>query len=173
VDGVIIREVQPADGPGLARAWEDAREYYAGLDGLAFNGADPADAGLRGWLISDLETAAGHDDFFVRAAATQADDAVGFIVARLEDPVPDAARQLIADLAFRRAAIDALWIRRSHWRHGVGRALVTAAETWAAKHGARSIRLTTYAGSPVSVPFYDALGYERRSIVFLKYLDDR
>ncbi|HEX7993925.1 MAG TPA: GNAT family N-acetyltransferase [Streptosporangiaceae bacterium] len=55
--------------------------------------------------------------------------------------------------------------------HGVGGALLDAAETWGLSRGARVARLDTYVGSPVAVPFYeDRMGYERRSIVFQKQL---
>ena len=45
-----------------------------------------------------------------------------------------------------------------------------AVETWAGDVGATVVKLTTFANSPVSVPFYEALGYDHRAIVFMKYL---
>jgi GNAT superfamily N-acetyltransferase len=72
----------------------------------------------------------------------------------------------------RGASIDALVVQRSQWRRGAGRALVEAVESWADDAGASLIKLTTYANSPVSVPFYTALGYDNRAIVFLKYLGE-
>jgi len=59
-----------------------------------------------------------------------------------------------------------------HRRAGVGTALMTAAEAWADEHGAATISLHTYRGSPTSVPFYeDRMGYSRRAIVFRKELN--
>lgn len=52
----------------------------------------------------------------------------------------------------------------------IGRALVEAVEAWAMDAGASSVKLTTYANSPVSTAFYEALGYGDRAIVFQKYL---
>ena len=44
-------------------------------------------------------------------------------------------------------------------------------EAWGRDRGAEMARLDTYAGSPVSVPFYEQrMGYQRRSIVFQKPL---
>ena len=54
---------------------------------------------------------------------------------------------------------------------GIGTALLAAAESWGGDRGARIVRLTTYAGGPVAVPFYERHGgYERRSILFQKPL---
>jgi GNAT superfamily N-acetyltransferase len=65
---------------------------------------------------------------------------------------------------------DVGWLA-ARLRHGVGGALLDAAETWGRSRGARVARLDTYVGSPVAVPFYDdRMGYERRSIVFQKKL---
>jgi GNAT superfamily N-acetyltransferase len=55
-------------------------------------------------------------------------------------------------------------------RRGVATALMQAVERWAREKGAGSIALDTYAQSPLSVPFYEAVGYERASVVFEKRL---
>jgi GNAT superfamily N-acetyltransferase len=45
-----------------------------------------------------------------------------------------------------------------------------AAESWARDRGAVLVALDTWIDSPLSVPFYEALGYDRRSIIFQKRL---
>ena len=40
------------------------------------------------------------------------------------------------------------------------------AEEWLAGRGARVIKLDTFIQSPESVPFYDAVGYKRTSIIY-------
>lgn len=47
---------------------------------------------------------------------------------------------------------------------------MAAAEGWLKARGARVILLDTFLGSPESIPFYDALGYARTSIIFEKRL---
>jgi GNAT superfamily N-acetyltransferase len=57
-----------------------------------------------------------------------------------------------------------------HRRHGVGRLLMAAAERWGTERGATSVHLDTWVDSALSVPFYESLGYRRRSITFEKRL---
>jgi GNAT superfamily N-acetyltransferase len=62
-------------------------------------------------------------------------------------------------------------VDRALWRQGVGTVLLTAAESWGRERGATVVRLYTFPGSPVSVPFYEQhTGYQRRSILFQKPL---
>jgi transcriptional regulator with XRE-family HTH domain len=81
-------------------------------------------------------------------------------------------RQVTRDLSLPRVFVNALAVRRSHWRGGAGTELMKAVEQWARERGARLIPLDTYADSPLSVPFYEhRIGYQRQSIVFAKSLD--
>jgi GNAT superfamily N-acetyltransferase len=71
-----------------------------------------------------------------------------------------------------RAEVDALEVGTPYRRHGIGKRLMREVERWARNHGAERAVLTTFAGSPLSVPFYEqGMGYRRRSIVFEKRLD--
>lgn len=47
-------------------------------------------------------------------------------------------------------------------RGGVGRALVAAAEAWAAARGATSVRVRSNVVRGEAHPFYESLGYERK-----------
>lgn len=69
-----------------------------------------------------------------------------------------------------RVYVNHLMVSPKFRRRGVATALMDAAEGWARKQGAGSIALDTYAESPLSVPFYEAVGYERASIVLEKRL---
>jgi GNAT superfamily N-acetyltransferase len=169
MDDLVVRPVRNSDAEGLARAWNDSRDYYAELNPDAFRGSDPEDDGLGLWLVDQLRQAADDERRLVRVAECGG-EAVGCVVARLEPPDPSAPRQLLRDLAHVRVSIDALDVQRRHWRSGIGTALVGAVEEWARAHEARLVKLTTYHHSPVSVPFYEALGYERRAAVFIKNL---
>ena len=55
-------------------------------------------------------------------------------------------------------------------RRGVATLLVEKAEAWGREQGASVVLLDTWAESPVSVPFWERMGYGRRSIVFRKPL---
>ena len=97
-------------------------------------------------------------------------EAAGFITATLHEPTADHSRDIIRDSARRHVKIDTLAVRRSHWRRGVGRALVASVEDWSQQTGASLLKVGTYAHGP-AVAFYEALGFGHRSIVFEKYLD--
>jgi GNAT superfamily N-acetyltransferase len=78
---------------------------------------------------------------------------------------------MVREPGWTRLFIDALLVDQAVWREGTGTALLAAAEAWGRDRGADVVRLDTYAGSPVSVPFYEQrMGYQRRSIVFQKWL---
>ncbi|MBO0807090.1 MAG: GNAT family N-acetyltransferase [Actinobacteria bacterium] len=150
----------------MARAWLSAAEYYTGLDPEHFRvPAAEAQAGdFEDWLGRDRDGA-------LLLAAELGGRVVGWLSARIEPPVPNAASQLVRELGRTRLAIDALVVDRAAWRQGAGTALLTAAEAWGRDQGAEIARLDTYADSPVSVPFYeDRMGYQRRAIAFQKRL---
>ena len=167
---VTVRAARPGDGAGVSLAWVSAAGYYAELDPEHFQ-VPPADGLAAGW-----------DDQFGRASealpfeglqlvAVLGDDVAGWLSARIEPPVANAAEQLTREPGWTRLVIDALIVHRDHWRAGAGTALVEAAEEWGRERGARVARLDTYIDSPVSVPFYEErMGYERRSVVFQKNL---
>lgn len=60
-----------------------------------------------------------------------------------------------------RAEIAALVVDAEIRRGGVGRALVAAAERWAAELGMQDVVVRSNAMRAVSHPFYESLGYER------------
>lgn len=164
---VDIREPRLADANGVGQAWDDAREFYSDLDPDAFVPPNRSDTELGAAFCERLIEEASKPERFVGVADLDG-EAIGFITASLLEPTDTSGRQLMRSEGEQRARIDALVVQRSHWRQGVGRALVEAVEVWAHAAGASQITLNTYAKSPVSVPFYKALGYEGRGMVFLK-----
>ena len=167
---IEVREPRTTDAGGIGRAWEDAREFYSDLDSRAFLPPDRDDTSLGEAFCERLLEEASKPNRFVRVAADLDGDAIGFITGSLVEPADTSGRRLMREEGERRARIDALAVQRSYWRRGAGRALVEAVESWAGEAGATLVRLTTYANSPISVPFYEALGYNHRAIVFMKYL---
>ncbi len=165
---VTVRPPITSDAAGVGRAWDDARQFYSDLDPRAFLPPDPADTELGQALVGRLVAEAEHSERLIRVADLDG-EAVGFITATLYEPASEPSRELMRDLSERHVTIDALVIQQSHWRHGAGRALVEAVETWAHDMGAPLVKVTTYADSPVSTAFYEALGYSHRAVVFQKF----
>jgi GNAT superfamily N-acetyltransferase len=163
---VTVRVARPGDGGGISRAWASAAGYYADLDPRHFQ------------VPSDGAPAGGWDEQFGREerdglqlVALAGNEVVGWLAARIEPPVANAAAQLTREPGWTRLVVDALIVHRDHWRAGAGTALLEAAEDWGRERGATVVRLDTYINSPVSVPFYEErMGYERRSVVFQKFL---
>jgi GNAT superfamily N-acetyltransferase len=163
---VTVRDARISDAEAIAGAWRDAGGYYAGLAPQRFQ--IPRADGLAGvWR----EAVTGEAADSVRLVAELDGELIGFLAAELVPPEPDATFQLTRDQGWTRLLVEVLVVLREHWRHGAGAALLTAAEAWGRAHGARMVRLDTYADSPVSVPFYEQrMGYQRRAIVFEKPL---
>jgi GNAT superfamily N-acetyltransferase len=163
---IAVRAPQPGDGGGMARVWLSAAAYYADLEPGYFQ--VPAGEGLAESFEAAFGTV-GEDALMLVAELDG--QVAGWLTARIERPAPGAARQMVREPGWTRLFIDALLVDQAVWREGAGTALLTAAEAWGRDRGAEVVRLDTYAGSPVSVPFYELrMGYQRRSIVFQKPL---
>jgi GNAT superfamily N-acetyltransferase len=168
-NGIVVRVVHDRDGDDLVDAWEDSRTYYSDLDPELFRAPHPQHLVSAERFVASLRRAGEAPDRFARVA-DHTGRVVGYIIARLEEPVDHAHEQLMRDLGKRRAYIEALGVHRTSWQRGVGRALMGAAERWARDGGAAVIRTDTHYDSPVSVPFYEAMGYQRQAIIFRKPL---
>jgi diamine N-acetyltransferase len=59
--------------------------------------------------------------------------------------------------------VDSLVVRKQKRRSGAGRALMRAAEDWAASQGASSLDLTVYEFNQTAIAFYRRLGYQNLS----------
>jgi ribosomal protein S18 acetylase RimI-like enzyme len=62
-----------------------------------------------------------------------------------------------------RVEITGLIVDAGARRSGVGRALVRAAEQWAVRHGLRTVVVRSNVVRPESHPFYEGIGYRRKS----------
>jgi GNAT superfamily N-acetyltransferase len=166
---VQIRSARAGDGDGMARVWLTAGAYYADLDPAHFQ--VPSAEGLAESFEADVK-ATRKDGDKLRLIAERDSVVTGWLTAHVEHPAASAAHQLIRELGWIRLIVDALVVHRAVWRQGIGTALLGAAESWGRDRGAAVIRLNTYPGSPVSMPFYERrMGYQRRSILFQKPLD--
>lgn len=164
---ILIRNPRTGDGEGLAQTWRDAGAYYASLAPELCQ--VPDENGLADWLEEPL-LGFGSED--TRAlVAEQSGQVVGFVTATIERPRPDVAKQLLRDLARVRVNINALAVRETHRRQGVGTKLMDAIEEWARQQGATVALLDTYSKSPLSMPFYEQrMEYSRHAVRFRKVL---
>jgi len=170
MEPLAVRPARPSDAADLARNWIDGGRHYAELDADAFQ--VPPTEGLVAWFEELLQRP--RSEAAVWLVAEVDGRVVGDVVARLEPPAEDAARQILRDLGRVRLYVDALGVEAAYRRRGVGAQLMHAVEQWGRDRGAVRSVLTTYHASPLSVPFYEqGMGYERRSIVFEKRLDER
>ena len=86
-------------------------------------------------------------------------------------PHPDARYQVLPVVGETRLHIDYVATSEAHRRRGVGAKLVAAAEKWGRECGATIALCDTYAGSPLSVPFWqEHMGYRTRSLHLVKPL---
>ena len=161
VDEWKIRPARPGDGAGLASLHVAGGKDYLELDPTRFR--IPDEDGLAEWLDNDLASSGGS---WICLVAEEDGRIVGQVEARLLPPMDSARYQVIAALGQVRGEVNSLGVLKSHRRRGIGRALMEHAERWLADRGAVVIELDTLATSTESVPFYEAIGYRPRSIVF-------
>ena len=108
------------------------------------------------FLQLDPDVFAGHDPGTVAQLRPYADGGHAFVTADAHDrPVG----YLILDVVDGAAHIEQVSVHPDHARHGLGRALIEHAATWASAHGLRSLTLTTYVDVPWNGPYYQRLGF--------------
>ena len=159
--GWIVREAHVGDGEGLATLHLDTSREYLRLDPDRFRLPDRD--GLAEWIDDDLRTK-GED--WICFVATDGEQIVGQVEARLVPPMETARFQSVKSLGATRGYVNSLGVLISHRRRGIGRALMDHAERWLVDRGAVLVELDTLAMSPDSVPFYESLGYEPRTLIF-------
>jgi ribosomal protein S18 acetylase RimI-like enzyme len=86
---------------------------------------------------------------------------VGFVNARVKQA---ADRPMLVPRRY--VHVESLVVRASSRRAGVGRALLAAAEEWAAERGLAEIELNVWEFNQQAIGFYEQLGYvtERRTL---------
>ena len=161
MNGWTIRPARPGDGAGLASLHVAGGEDYVALDPTRFR--VPDEDGLAEWLDRDL---ASSGDSWICFVAEEDGRIVGEVEARLLQPMESARYQVITALGQVRGEVNSVGVLKSHRRRGIGRALMEHADGWLRDRGAVLIELDTLARSPESVPFYEATGYQPRSIIF-------
>jgi GNAT superfamily N-acetyltransferase len=166
VSEITVRGAETGDGGAIASMSRDSSDYYRELAPDAFR--RPDEEGHVEWIDSFLPVAGEQE---IALVAEIGGEVVGFIEARLEEPLKTARYQTDPTLAERRLFINALLTARAYWRRGVGSALVAAAEAWGREQGATLAVMDTFADSPVSVPFWQGCGYRAHAVIMRKRLD--
>jgi GNAT superfamily N-acetyltransferase len=134
--------------------------YYADLAPRRF--ARPDVAGLAEGLDAEFAEAAADA---LHLVAEVDGDVAGVLYAHLARPEPGAQREITVHLRATRLRIDYLATAAAHRRRGVATLLVDAAEDWGRRAGATLAETSTYAASPLSVPFWtQRMGYETVSL---------
>ena len=163
---IVVRKARPGDGRALVRIHEDMAAYY--VERFPGDFRAPLLEGLEGELDAELGTAG---DTMLRLVAEIDGEVVGALVARVVAPEDGAEREIEAELVEIRVRIEYLATSRRHQGRGVATHLVDAAEGWGRDQGATASETTTYARSPVSLPFWtQRMGYREHSVNVRKRL---
>lgn len=161
---VPIRPAGVADAGGLADLWTEIGEHLVSLESEAFQ--VPAADGLREFFAGVLDRVSGPGRSWL--VAELGGELVGQVQAHVEAPVTSAAFQVQRHLGETRLVVDALAVTAGARRRGIGRALMSAIEEWGTACGATHVVLDTFARSPLSLPFYERLGFSRAAVVLEK-----
>lgn len=120
-----------------------------------FDRAADTDAVVTLWYSVFGYSAPHHEPALVIAKKCEVNDGL-FLVASLDDAV---VGTVMAGYDGHRGWIYSLAVDPAHRRHGIGRALVQAAEAALAQRGCLKVNLQVVVGNDEAIPFYSALGY--------------
>ena len=98
-------------------------------------------------------------------------DVVGYLEARLEEPLDSAGYQTNRSWPSGACSSTRSSLRARTGAAASARRSSSAAETWGRERGATVAVMDTYAESPVSVPFWEGRGYRTRAVIMRKRLD--
>lgn len=153
--GLDIRPARPEDLPALT---ELSPRLTIGV--APWRSPEKVAGAVRGWIESSLAQAQ-HDGHAVMVAVL--DDQIAGIVSVAEHKHWTGDRDAYIGELITHSAIEG---------RGVGRALLAAAEKWAAGRGLSMITLETGAGNHRARRFYKEAGYQDEDIRLAKRVDD-
>jgi GNAT superfamily N-acetyltransferase len=161
---VTLRPGSREDAHALARLSLESSAYYAEI--APETHAPGEQEGFAEWIVAEWD-----DGPNTLALVAELDDEIaGYVEATIQEPPAWGRFFSSRDVRERRLYINALLTAEPYRRRGVGTRLVEAAEEWGRERGATVALLDTSYESPLSVPFWERMGYGRRSIIFRKRL---
>ena len=141
----------------------ESSAYYARLAPELFAEGDLD--GFAEWIAAEWDDGPGTSALVAEVAGV-----AGYLEAVIQEPEEWRRFFGARDFRERRLFVNAVLTAEAHRRRGVATLLVEKAEAWGREQGASVVLLDTWAESCVSVPFWERMGYGRRSIVFRKPL---
>jgi len=166
---IVVLDATAEDAEGIATIYAENARFHETLDPHYFK--QPARDALVDALRSEGEREWRKRPDTLALVAEIEGVVAGYLEATVQEPAENADVQSVRDLSVTRLHVNSLGTADAFKRHGVGTALVEAAEAWARAHGATVATLETWIDSPLSVPFWEErMGYARREIVFRKEL---
>ncbi len=170
---VLIRAARVGDGEGMTTCWLDFGRYYATISPEHFRApdADGHAAEFDAATARRIRQANANKCMLVAEIDSRV---VGYVGARVAQPMDTAPRQMIREASQVRAEITTLAVAEAYRRQGIGTRLMVAAEAWARDRGAVLATTETYVGSHLAVPFYrNRLHYNVQSLRFVKRLNSQ
>ena len=143
------------------------------MGGLIVREASREDVENLGCLMTDLGYPSSTETMSWSLAEISADASYGTLVAEQDGKVLGMVGLRLERLYEKNepcARIMALVVGPEHRGRGVGRALISAAEAWARRKGARAVMLTTHKRRAGAHRFYRSIGYEATGYRFYKEL---
>jgi RimJ/RimL family protein N-acetyltransferase len=119
-------------------------------------GAEP-----EGWLITNGEWRSPSEERRYLRAVRRHTHAAVFVAETAEAIVGRISLARDVHPASEHVADLGLMVAEAHRRHGVGRALMEAAEEWAHEVGVRKLELHVFPYNEAAIALYESLGYER------------
>jgi ribosomal protein S18 acetylase RimI-like enzyme len=145
--GIHIRAATEHDKPAVLRLAPRLAEGLA-----AWRDRQAAILAARQWLTDSFATAARHDGTVL--VAIDKTGLAGVLTISVQRHFTGETDGYIGELAIASRAV----------RRGIGRALITAAETWAQDRGLRNLTLHTGIANIPARHFYSALGFQEEEI---------
>lgn len=167
---ILIRDARVGDGEEMTTCWLDFGRYYATISPEHFRVPDVDGQAAEFDEATARRIRQANADKCMLVAETDS-QVVGFIGARIAQPMDSAPRQGMCESSQVRVEITVLAVAEAYRCLGIGTRLMAAAEKWALGRGAVLATADTYVGSYLSVPFYlNRMRYDIQSLRFLKRL---
>lgn len=158
-ESVIIRDHQDDDIEAIADLALESLAWHADT----FPNIRPVPQ--RQSLLADFRDLPATEDMYFRVAELDT-TVVGFLTASLQPATTGGIEALDRPSVY----ISDIIVTTAVRRRGIGRALLTDLEQWAAQHDCDAIRLNMHAGNSAAQHLYQQLGYQPTWITFRKDL---